>query len=442
MIRRGQTTTFQERLDITERATAGQSDPEIAAALGCSVWTVRKWRRIGQRRGRTSLTSHMGRPATGVLSTFPSALREAIVQLRRSHPGWGPDTILAELRIDERWKDIPLPSRSRVAALLNALKLTRRYQHHSDLPEPKPLPDGIPHDKWQLDAQGHMQVAGVGNVNLISIIDVVSRLKVESYPCLDTTNPPLEAYQLMLRRAFLTTGLPHRISFDHGTVFYDNTSPSPFPTRLHLWLLALGVDVRFTRKRCPTDHAMIERTHQTMTLQALLGQYWPDQTALWAGLDARRTMLNQHIPSRALHGQAPLQAYPEASHSGRSYRPEWETEILDVQRVFQYLANCRWFRRVKSNGRIAIGGYEYYLSTALRGRTLELTFDPVEGTFLGQPEGSNTIITIVPQGLSKTELMGELAGLMALPAYQLALPFTHEAWRRLEYARTLAGTTA
>lgn len=65
----------------------------------------------------------------------------------------------------------------------------------------------------------------------------------------------------------------------HGTVFYDNTSRSPFPTRLHLRLLALEIDVSFTRKRCPTDHA-IERTHQTMTLQALLGQAWPSQTAL------------------------------------------------------------------------------------------------------------------------------------------------------------------
>ena len=45
MIRHGQTTTFQERLDITERAAAGQSDPEIATALGCEVGTVRKWRR-------------------------------------------------------------------------------------------------------------------------------------------------------------------------------------------------------------------------------------------------------------------------------------------------------------------------------------------------------------------------------------------------------------
>ena len=104
-------------------------------------------------------------------------------------------------------------------------------------------PEGAPHDEWELDAQGRMHVAGVGNLSLITIIDTVSRLKVESYPCLDTTNPPLEAYQLMLRRAFLTVGLPRRITLDHGTVFYDNTSASPFPTRLHLWLLADGASM-------------------------------------------------------------------------------------------------------------------------------------------------------------------------------------------------------
>jgi transposase InsO family protein len=361
--------------------------------------------------------------------------------MRQAHPGWGPDTLLAELRVDPHWTDQPLPSRSRIAALLKSASLTRRYQRHSDLPELTPLPDGMPHDEWELDAQGTMKVDGVSNVSLITIIDVVSRLKVESYPCLDTTNPPLAAYQLMLRRAFLTTGLPRRISFDHGTVFYDNTSPSPFPTRLHLWLLALGIEVRFIRKRQPTDHAKIERTHQTMTLQALLGQHWPDQTALWAGLDARRMMLNHHIPSRVLDGQAPLQAYPTAAHSGRSYRPESEAELLDLQPVFQYLASCRWFRHIKSNGRFAIGGYEYYLGTQCHGRTLELSFDLLQGCFVGQPEGSDTAYTIVPQGLTKADLMGELSDFLALPAYQLALPFAQEVWRQLEYAHILAGTT-
>jgi hypothetical protein len=103
-----------------------------------------------------------------------------------------------------------------------------------------------------MDAQGIMRVEGVGKVSLISIVDVTSRLKAESYPSLETTNPALPDYQLTLRRAFLTYGLPEMLTLDHGTVFYDNTTPSPFPTRLHLLLLALGVQVRFTRH--PLSH--------------------------------------------------------------------------------------------------------------------------------------------------------------------------------------------
>ena len=79
-----------------------------------------------------------------------------------------------------------------------------------------------------------MRVQGVGKVSLITIVDVVSRLKTESYPSEDSTNPALPDYQLTLRRAFVTYGLPQMLTLDHGTVFYDNTTPSPYPIRLHL----------------------------------------------------------------------------------------------------------------------------------------------------------------------------------------------------------------
>ena len=235
---------------------------------------------------------------------MPQPLRDAILTLRRAHPGWGPETILAELRADPAWHDYPLPSRSRIAALFKHAKLTRRYARHSHLPTSKPATDIQPHDACELDAQGWMPIDGSGKVCLVNVLDGVSRLKLERYPCLHTTNPPRETYQLTLRRAFLTTGLPQRILFDHGTVFFDNSTTSPLPTRLHLWLLALGVEVRFTRIRRPTDQAKIERMHQTMRLQALLGQHWADPVQLWHGLDARRNRLNQDIPSRVLTGQA------------------------------------------------------------------------------------------------------------------------------------------
>ena len=81
------------------------------------------------------------------------------------------------------------------------------------------------------------------------------------------------------------------------------------------------------------------------------------------------------------------------------------------------------------------------LRTSLRNQMLELHFDADQGCFIGQLAGSETPVTFAPQGLTKTDLMGEPGYLLSLPVYQLALPFTQEAWRQLEYTRVLTGTT-
>ena len=82
MRQRGQTTTFQIRLEMSEHNTAGLNNTQIATALRCSVWTVRKWRRRSRKLGRVGLVSHMGRPATGPVSTFPTKLHLWLLALR------------------------------------------------------------------------------------------------------------------------------------------------------------------------------------------------------------------------------------------------------------------------------------------------------------------------------------------------------------------------
>jgi hypothetical protein len=103
-------------------------------------------------------------------------------------------------------------------------------------------------------------------------------------------------------------------------------------------------------------------------------------------------MLNEHIPSSVLQGLAPLQAFPQAAHSGRFYRPEWEGEMLDLDRVFAFLANGRGFRRVRANERLDLGGYDYYLGVTWRNHILELHFDAKQGCFLGQPAGRSPLL--------------------------------------------------
>ena len=64
MAQKGRTTNLAERVEIGERWEAGQKDPEIAAAMGLPVSTVRKWRRKYKKEGRAGLASRMGRPPT------------------------------------------------------------------------------------------------------------------------------------------------------------------------------------------------------------------------------------------------------------------------------------------------------------------------------------------------------------------------------------------
>lgn len=77
-------------------------------------------------------------------------------------------------------------------------------------------------------------------------------------------------------------------------------------------------------------------------------------------------MRNQHLPRSVFQDRAPFQAYPEAARSGRSYRPAWEAEMLDVDRIVVSLATGRWFRRLRANGRLDLGGSEYALGTTWR----------------------------------------------------------------------------
>jgi hypothetical protein len=72
---------------------------------------------------------------------------------------------------------------------------------------------------------------------------------------------------------------------------------------------------------------------------------------------------------------------------------------------------------------------------------VEITFDADQVAFICRPEGCEECVSLPPQGLTKAELMGDLALLLELPVYQLALPFTVEEQRRLDLIGLITGRT-
>jgi hypothetical protein len=57
------------------------------------------------------------------------------------------------------------------------------------------------------------------------------------------------------------------------------------------------------------------------------------------------------------------------------------------------------------------------------------------------PERTTQPFRLSAQGLTKEALMGELDPLTTIPAYQLALPFSLQAWREVVLCQDLYDTT-
>lgn len=422
MSHKGQVTTLEERVIIAEGVEAGKSSREMAEELKRPVGTIRKWRQRYLQNGRAGLSSQMGRPADGALARSPAEMKDALLELREKHPGWGAQTLRLEIAKDERFIGMTIPSRARIAAYLKERQKVRKYERHQKLPEAKALPLQRPHQEWELDAQGVTTVAGLGKVSFINLLDVYSHASIDSHACLKVSHPKSEDYQRVLRRAFLRYGLPEQISLDHDSAFYDNRSASPFPSLIHLWLIGLNIQVRFIHRRPPWEHSRIERHHQTIARQAFEGQTFEDVIALQRSLQARMLFLNREYPTRALEGQPPFQAFPQARHSGRFYSLEAEEQLFDMQRVYDDLRQTRWFRQVSSVGTFSLGGYLYNATTRFANQTLEITFEGATHQLICLAETGTAVFRLDIQGLTQSALMGNASTLPGYIPYQLALP--------------------
>jgi transposase len=426
-----------QRIEIMLRAERKENDTQIAAAMGLSRSVVRKWRRKARDHGVEGLNTHMGRPKSGALGHFPQGMRQVLKEWCQGHPGWGAGTLRAELARDVHFVKQPIPSRSRISAFMKSEDLTRVYQRHTTLSNPPAKTASECHEEWELDAQGAFKVPGIGLVCLLNFGDVVSHVR-SSWACLNRRKAAGPDYQLALRRGFFCFGMPRRISLDHDSAFFDNASPSPFPSLFHLWLIALGIEVRFLVHCPPREHAFIERSHQIVYSQTIPGQSFTP-VSLQPFLDQRLTFLNQAYPSRSLHGQAPFTAFPQAVHSGREYRPEWEEEMLDMQKVYAYLSKQEWFRQVTPAGQVTLGSHRYGLGKAWGKQIVRFTYDPITNEFLCSSLTGQSVQRLTPAKLSKQTLMGEL-NLSAFTHHQYAFPWSFHSDRANQIA-AMIGTT-
>ena len=374
---------------------------------------------------RDSIHSCLGRPPSKeVLGTFPEYVRQAILNIRANHPGWGAKVIHAELSANPKFEGLVLPSIRSIGVLLKAKGLVRAYEKHVAIPNTELCSAQQPHEVWQLDAQGGVKLPNIGPIAMINIKDVVSRVYCMAYPnkkkSIHGYSLRLD-YQCALRLAFSEHGLPQRIQTDHEGVFVESKGKSPFPSVFHLWLVGLGVALSFSRIKRPTDQGLVERMHQTIEKQVLQGIMYPNWEKLFDFCQQRRGFLNQHFRCASLDDRSPYQAFPEAKHSGRPYYLQKEEQLIDLNRIYQFLGKGKWYRKVSTLRSLTLGGQVYYVANAKPNTQLYITFD-VESKLLHFHNDKEILIQKIPiKGINKERLMGEIFWKMINVQLQLPL---------------------
>jgi len=189
-------------------------------------------------------------------------------------------------------------------------------------------------------------------------------------------------------------------------VMTDNELPlagsptDPFPSRLTLWLVGLGIRHLHIRPHHPTDQAQVERNHRTLSGFAIDEKSRADLTSLQQALDRERLLYNTLFPSRASDclGRPPLEAHPKLLCPRRPYRPEWEPALFDIQRVYDFLATFTFQRTVNTAGQVSLGRQLYSVGHVWAGSSLSVRFDPQqrEWVFYTEKEGEEQEIARRP----------------------------------------------
>jgi len=403
-------TGYTDRQAIVALREEGYSYQAIAQETGWGYEIVGKICRAYQERSQAALTpQRLGRPATGPLSSFGPVVKFACLRIKRQHPGWGPDIVLAELATRSWAQGMKLPSTSRIGAYFSQFGARLvKVRSHRQLPQEKSLEPALrcAHACWQMDMDEYIELPGCGLVNILNLVDYATGIKIGSFVFSGHRNGhrcrvSWLQMQSSLRRSFSQWGLPKRIRTDR-----DRVRNYPFPKFFTLWLVGLGIEHELIRR--VTENGCVERAHQTW--EGRLAGYGPfEELSNWQDLvDYELWRMNAILPSRGRHcrRRPPLLVYPEATTPLRFYSQPDELAIFDLGRFQTYLAQGKWRRKTSCSGNFFFNNQQFYLGPAYKERYVLIKYDPLLGFEVSCPPDTTTITTVDVRGLLISDITG------------------------------------
>ncbi len=343
----------------------GATVTDVARRNGVARQTVHTWLRRYANHGLAGLVDKDSKPASCPHQMAP-VVEARIVEMRRSHAGWGPRTIRTHLAHEGV---SPLPGRSSIYRTLvrhHLIEPTKRKRARSDY---KRWERSRSMELWQMDIVGRFYLADGAEVKVVTGIDDHSRYCVcARIVARATAKPVCDALLFALR----THGAPDQILSDNGKVFTARFGRGPGPVLFDRICHNNGIRHLLTAPYSPTTTGKVERFHKT-----LRGEFFADHDRCHATIvEAQRALdvwveeYNTVRPHQSLGDRPPVQRFAlSRAHSLVDTDVGQELEEIETAPVSRPPGVSRW---VDQRGSISLNGLRYRVGPTFAGEPVEV----------------------------------------------------------------------
>jgi transposase InsO family protein len=328
---------------------------ELCERYGISRKTGYKWADRYGTEGIEGLKDRSRTPQRCPHGTS-SEISEKLLELRRSHPTWGPRKLLAWL--SKREPETVWPAASTVGGILKRHGLIEE-RNRTRRPWP---PSGCPsvqaeaaNQVWTCDFKGQFRTGDGRLCYPLTVADGFSRFLL-AVQGLDSVAES-QAWPVF-ERLFRQYGLPEAIRSDNGSPFASARAVARL-SRLSVRWVKLGIRLDRIEPGHPEQNGRHERMHRTLK-QETARPPAQSRSAQQERFDQFRGLYNEQRPHEALGQRPPAELYHP------SPRP-YPAKISPLEYPGHF--EVRW---VRPNGGIKWQGEFLYLSEALSGERVGL----------------------------------------------------------------------
>jgi transposase InsO family protein len=315
-----------------------QTMTELCARFEISRETGYVWLRRYRALGVEGLLE-LNRAAKRHPNQTPTAMEQAIVELRQAHMRWGPRKLKWVLERDQagrRW-----PAASTMGELLKREGLVvGRKKRRKTAPYSAPLAHADDCNRvWCADFKGWFRSGDGARIDPLTISDAYSRYLLRCQAVVKTNS---ERVRAIFEAAFREYGMPEAIRTDNGAPFASCALAGL--SRLAVWWIKLGIVPERIEAGHPEQNGRHERMHRTLKQEVAMPPA-ENRRAQQRELDRFRQEYNEVRPHEALGMQTPASVYGPSAREYPQRVPEVEYPSTMLVRTVKSHGVFRWKKR-------------------------------------------------------------------------------------------------